>query len=188
MCFEYFCKSQMATTRLRFSSWSQGQVASAGIIGNIWYVLAVLINLALSSGHNKRLWCTLGLVQIELFFRPSREEYLHSSAFKLEYLNKILKSYTWNKRLYFYFRLNFKMSPIISCLKTTFRRAEVKGGELRKSKVAIHLFTCFYLHAIFSLCFYYHSIVCLKLCLYINGQDYFRIILNLEFSLKNIIL
>lgn len=93
---------------------------------------------------------------------------------------KTLKSYTWNKRLAFYFILNFEISPIISCLENAFRRAEVKGGELRKNKVAIHLFTCFYLHA-FYLCFDYHSIVCLKVCLYVNGQDYFRIKLNLEF-------
>lgn len=82
---------------------------------------------------------------------------------------KILNSYTWNKRLYFCFRLNFKISPIISCLENTLRRAEVKGGELRKSKVAIYLFTYFYLQAIFSLCFDYHSIGCLKLCLYVNA-------------------
>lgn len=30
----------------------------------------------------------LGLVQMELFFRPLPEEYLHSSAFKVEYLNE----------------------------------------------------------------------------------------------------
>lgn len=56
---------------------------------------------------------------------------------------KTLKSYTW-KRLAFYFRLNFEISPIISCLENAFRRAEVKGGELRKRKVAIHLFTFIY--------------------------------------------
>lgn len=62
---------------------------------------------------------------------------------------KILKSDTWSKRLSFYFRLNFEISPIISCLDNPFRRAEVKDGELRKSKVAIHLFTCYYLKTIF---------------------------------------
>lgn len=111
-----------------------------------------------------------------------------SSAFKVEYFTEDTKSYTLNKRFCFHFRLNFKMSPIISCLQNAFRRAEVRGGELgRRRKVA-------FFHSFFSCHSFFHLLSSIHLLLfvfwlpwyslpwsvplYVNGQACFRISLR----------